>query len=1051
MSAFRFLAGFVVGTVVGIATGNPWLGLTVGAMTVDALGRKTPKAEEQGAQREMTLDPSTQIPVIYGRTIVAPKLVYIMSSGTSLEKLYLVGVLSEGEIAAIEEIYLDGNCAALADGTIRSTGASPKTITGVDLGTPCRVHCTAHGFVTGDAVRISAGVGNWWIWPGSGDYFVTVLDADHFTVPVTATSSAAGTAFRLNPGYFKLDKLGAETTTPLVRFAKYLGKDTQTAAANPGDANGPTADSTMAVHDVPGWVGALSGLAYIVLEITYDPDRFPDGVPEVTVMVKGRTVYDPRDASTAWSDNPILCYRDYLSDGARYGASSGAVRYGLGVAAADIFDGASDAEGLRLLADYCDGQPTAPASTGMIAISSTTNAGELLTTAKAHGLAAADKVWIRGVTATPALPDGEYTVATTPAGTTFTLTGVTFSADGGAGGTVQKVTGQTRYSCNGVIDTGCTMLENLNAILSSCRGFASQEGGKWGMVLTREGLTPSSFALDTTNIIGEWEFATQDTADVPNLILAKYAPLRGSAATVEWPPTTITNPYLEDDAYLPNPRELELPLTQDHYQAQRIARCILEESRNKLFVSLTAAEAALALSVGDLVYLTHPTPAWTAKLFWVVALAIKPDATVRLLLMQYLATAYDEELTDDAPCAGTALPLPWYVDPPTGLLLTTGTGEPRIKVTWTASVDALAWRYEVEARRSDEGTWRGFGFVSADSPTAFISPVQHGEVWAVRVRAVRRVGTRSDWVEDDHTVALIGASVFTVVVTSDATSVSYALTFGVNCETIELYTIEHVATGGANPPTDVNYLAAAIARPASGVVPQRIATTADYYRRTRILSYNAAGRKGQENAVVETRAAVTGSGPAAAPNTLAEVSDGTDHLDISWVNGDATAVTRIYVDGVVIYIAAAAATTYTISGLAPGGTYQVDADHFKNGQASAKNGVVAMTTDAATLDAPTGFSVSGISAHPPYLRANWTMGANATGAQTVIEEASDGTFADAAEVTDASPTPPGATSLTSSLHHSGHYHFRAKHTRAGSSGSAWCAEDIATYGLEDPL
>jgi hypothetical protein len=592
------------------------LGLILAGAGLNALDRPggTPAADEQGGtQREMVLDPQAYVPVVYGRAIVAPRLAYVTTTGQTLEKLYLVGVLSEGVISAIEEIYLDGNCAVPSDGTVRSTGWSAKTVTAVDLLTPCRVHCTAHGFVTGDSVRVAAG-------SVDGDYFITKVDADHFTIPTTATSSAAGTAFRLNPGYLK-----ADGTTPLVRFAKYLGTDAQTSAANPGDANGPTADSTMAVHDVPGWTGALSGLAYVVLELTYDAARFPNGVPEVTVMVKGRTVYDPRSSTTAWSDNPILCYRDYLSDGARYGASAGAVRYGLGIAAADLNDGAHGT-GLHALADYCDGLASCPAGTGLTAIASTTNAGELLTTAKAHGLTTGDAVWIRGVSATPALADGEYEVASTPAGTTFTLTDVTFSGDGGAGGTVQLLTTQARYSCNGVIDTGRTLQENLNAILSSCRGFAVQEGGQWSAVITRAGLTPSSFALDVATILGDWEFSTPDTSDVPNLIVAKHAPRFGDTEAVEWPPTTITNPYLEDDAYVPNVRELELPMTQDYYQAQRVARCVLEESRNRLVVGLTATEAALALSVGDLVNVTHATPAWTAKTFWATGIGINHGA-----------------------------------------------------------------------------------------------------------------------------------------------------------------------------------------------------------------------------------------------------------------------------------------------------------------------------------------------------------------------------------------------------------------------------------------
>ncbi len=45
--------------------------------------------------------------------------------------------------------------------------------------------------------------------------------------------------------------------------------------------------------------------------LEYDADAFPNGVPEVTAVVKGKKVYDPRTSTTAWSDNPALFKRLY--------------------------------------------------------------------------------------------------------------------------------------------------------------------------------------------------------------------------------------------------------------------------------------------------------------------------------------------------------------------------------------------------------------------------------------------------------------------------------------------------------------------------------------------------------------------------------------------------------------------------------------------------------------------------------------------------------------------------------------------------------------------
>lgn len=57
----------------------------------------------------------------------------------------------------------------------------------------------------------------------------------------------------------------------------------------------------------------LRGVAYIAMRLKWDTDAF-SGMPEITALVKGRKVYDPRTTATAWSDNPALCIRDYLTN-----------------------------------------------------------------------------------------------------------------------------------------------------------------------------------------------------------------------------------------------------------------------------------------------------------------------------------------------------------------------------------------------------------------------------------------------------------------------------------------------------------------------------------------------------------------------------------------------------------------------------------------------------------------------------------------------------------------------------------------------------------------
>ena len=111
------------------------------------------------------------------------------------------------------------------------------------------------------------------------------------------------------------------------------------------------ADSNL-VSAVSSWTGnhRLRGIAYLYCKFTFDVDAFPNNVPEITAVIKGKKVYDPRSpsAANAWSDNPALCVRDYLT-------STG---YGLGEAAANINDTAFSAA-----ATVCDDDLTTDSTT----------------------------------------------------------------------------------------------------------------------------------------------------------------------------------------------------------------------------------------------------------------------------------------------------------------------------------------------------------------------------------------------------------------------------------------------------------------------------------------------------------------------------------------------------------------------------------------------------------------------------------------------------------------------------------------------------------------
>ena len=114
---------------------------------------------------------------------------------------------------------------------------------------------------------------------------------------------------------------------------KFIGKNSQTSCATFFNDFGSGPD------DIWGANHKLNGVAYLAIVVRYHEDKSMTSIPEVRCVVKGRKVYDPRNSTTAWSDNPALCLRDYLTN----------QRYGKGLPDSSIDDAS-----FITAADFCD-------------------------------------------------------------------------------------------------------------------------------------------------------------------------------------------------------------------------------------------------------------------------------------------------------------------------------------------------------------------------------------------------------------------------------------------------------------------------------------------------------------------------------------------------------------------------------------------------------------------------------------------------------------------------------------------------------------------------
>ena len=86
------------------------------------------------------------------------------------------------------------------------------------------------------------------------------------------------------------------------------------------------------------WTDTLKHTCYIVWKLEYDRDYF-QSIPRRTILLNGRKLYDFRDDTTDYSNNPVLCLYDYMTS----------TRYGLGIDSSDL-----DTTTWTSAANYCD-------------------------------------------------------------------------------------------------------------------------------------------------------------------------------------------------------------------------------------------------------------------------------------------------------------------------------------------------------------------------------------------------------------------------------------------------------------------------------------------------------------------------------------------------------------------------------------------------------------------------------------------------------------------------------------------------------------------------
>jgi hypothetical protein len=321
-----------------------------------------------------------------------------------------------------------------------------------------------------------------------------------------------------------------------------------------------------------------------------------------------------------------------------------------------------------------------------------------------------------------------------------------------------------------VIDTSKKAIENVKTFLTGCRGLLNYTSGDYKVLVETTG--SAAITLTEDNIIGGISISSKNKNSRYNRVLVAFInPNKNyQSDEVQFPPIDDSAEASADrhatmkglDGGILLEGRFDFPTITSPYQAREMAEIILRRSRSSLDVSLKADGTALDLAIGDIVNITHATPAFSAKPFRVQAMTIASDMTASLTLSEHQDAYYSfGTQTVAATIPDTTLPNPFSVTAPASVTLTDelisyseGTALTRLNIVVGVSTDKFVQYYQVEAKLSTESTYK---IIAKGTQLNYeMLNVIDDKTYNVRVKSINALGVSSSYTSANRLI--VGAT-----------------------------------------------------------------------------------------------------------------------------------------------------------------------------------------------------------------------------------------------------------------------------------------------------
>ncbi len=453
------------------------------------------------------------------------------------------------------------------------------------------------------------------------------------------------------------------------------------------------------VSEVEEWTTnhKLSGIAYVYARLQWGDDVWGDGVPNISAVLDGKSVYDPRSGLTEFSNNWALCINDYLKDADGLGATDSEV----------------DEANIIAAANACD-----------------------------------ELVPIDTLGAT-----------------------------------------QRRYTLDGVVDLNQSPRSILDQMLTAGAGSLSYTQGVFKLFAGV--YTAPVKTLTVNDLSGSIRVRPKPSMmDSFNAVKGVFADPDHYWEASDFPP--VTNSFYEtQDGGERRYIDIELPFTTNSIRAQRLAKIMLEKSRQGITVSWPGNLSGLELEPLDTVRVSVSQLGWGTvgaskllqedggallqedggalllevaggKIFQIAQWEVTQNGGVDMVFIEEASEVYDWNLGNQTivdVAANTNLPNPFSVDPPTDFFFDSGDDQlligndgsiiTRWFASWTPPDSGFIIGYDLSWKEKGTGAWTT---VRTSTAEFYITGVADLIEYDIQVRAINSIGVKSGFLIGSHSV-----------------------------------------------------------------------------------------------------------------------------------------------------------------------------------------------------------------------------------------------------------------------------------------------------------